>query len=117
VLLYVHDPVGRWPWLSWPVWLEARGIEDLQPAGTIGFGQYDQVIQGAIHGQGIALGRMSIATRLLKEKQLVVLFGQQHRIARAFYAVYAEDAQARTEARQFVEWIREELAREGKDAS
>jgi LysR family glycine cleavage system transcriptional activator len=114
VLLYVHDPAGRWPWITWAAWLETRGIEELEPASTIGFGQYDQVIQGAIHGQGIALGRMSLATRLVKDKQLVVLFDRHHHhIARAFHAVYAPNAQARPEARHFVEWIREELAREG----
>jgi DNA-binding transcriptional LysR family regulator len=113
VLLYIHDPAGRWPWLSWPAWLEARGIDELQPASTVGFGQYDQVIQGAIHGQGIALGRMSLAKALLKDKQLVALFGEHHRISRAFYAVYAPGAATRLEAHEFVEWIREELAREG----
>jgi DNA-binding transcriptional LysR family regulator len=112
-LLQVHDPAGRWPWLSWPAWLEARGIDELQPESTFVFGQYDQVIQGAIHGQGIALGRMSLAKTLLKEKQLVVLFGEHHRIARAFYAVYAPGAASRIEAHEFVEWIREELSREG----
>jgi len=113
VLLYLHDPTGRWPWLSWPAWLESMGIDELQPASTVGFGQYDQVIQAAIHGQGIALGRMSLAVELLRDKKLVALFGQRQRIARAFYAIYARDAQARPAARQFVDWIREELAREG----
>jgi DNA-binding transcriptional LysR family regulator len=111
-LLYLHDPTGRWPWLSWPAWLEAMGIDELQPASSTGFGQYDQVINGAIHGQGIALGRMSLAVSLIKDKRLVALFGQHQRIARAFYAIYARDAQSRPAARQFVEWIREELARE-----
>jgi DNA-binding transcriptional LysR family regulator len=113
VLLYLHDPTGRWPWLTWPAWLEAMGIDELEPAGSISFGQYDQVIQGAIHGQGIALCRMSLAAKLLKDKHLVVLFGREYRIARGFYALYAGNALARLEARQFVEWIREELAREG----
>jgi len=49
----------------------------------------------------------------LRDKKLVALFGQRQRIARAFYAIYARDAQARPAARQFVDWIREELAREG----
>ena len=111
-LLYLHDPTGRWPWLSWPVWLEAMGIEELHPAGTMGFGQYDQVIQGAIHGQGIALGRMSLAVQLLKDRQLVALFGRRQRIARSYYAVHARFGHARPEARLFVEWIREELARQ-----
>ena len=111
VLLYLHDPTGRWPWLSWAGWAEAMNIEELRPASTIGFGQYDQVIQGAIHGQGIALGRMSLAAGLLKEKQLVAIFVRQQ-LARAFYAVYSQEGQARAAARQFVDWIREELARE-----
>src|SRR4051812_8105375 len=37
VLLNLHDPTGRWPWLSWATWMEARGIEELQPAGTLSF--------------------------------------------------------------------------------
>ena len=113
ILLYLHDPTGAWPWLSWAGWAEGMNIEELRPASTIGFGQYDQVIQGAIHGQGIALGRMSLAAGLLKEKKLVALFARRQQLARAFYAVYARDAQARAGARHFVEWIREELAREG----
>ena len=117
VLLYLHDPTGRWPWLSWAGWAEAMKIEELHPASTIGFGQYDQVIQGAIHGQGIALGRMSLAVGLLKEKQLVALFGRRQQLARAFYAVYAQGASARPAARQFVDWVREELAREADAAS
>ena len=56
---------------------------------------------------------MSLAKALLKDKQLVVLFGEHHRISRAFYAVYAPGAATRLEAHEFVEWIREELAREG----
>jgi LysR family transcriptional regulator, glycine cleavage system transcriptional activator len=117
VLLYLHDPTGRWPWLSWAGWAEAMKMDELHPANTIGFGQYDQVIQGAIHGQGIALGRMSLAVGLLKEKQLVALFGRRQQLARAFYAVYAQGAGSRPAARQFVEWVREELARESEVAS
>src|SRR5688572_7958747 len=44
VLLYLHDPTGRWPWISWRAWLESMGVEELDPAGTVGFGQYDQVV-------------------------------------------------------------------------
>ena len=112
VLLYLHDPTGRWPWLSWSAWLEWMGIEELVPAGTMGYAQYDQVVQAAIHGQGIALGRMSVGDDLVREGKLVTLFGRRQRLARAFHAVYAEEARARPEARLFVDWVREELARE-----
>src|SRR5690349_19007369 len=39
VLLNLHDPTGRWPWLSWAAWLEARGVEDFTPSSTL---TYDQ---------------------------------------------------------------------------
>jgi len=112
-LLVMHDPRGRWPWLAWPAWLESMGEGELEPASTTSYGQYDQVIQAAIHGQGIALGRMSLAVKLVKDKQLVTLFGQRQRLQRGFYAVYARQAQAREAAGKFVDWIKEELAAEG----
>ena len=111
-LIFLDDPSGRWPWLSWRAWLEATGVEDLEPAGRVSFSQYDQVYNAALHGHGIALGRMSIARAMIREKRLVALFGREQQVARAFYAVYAKDAASRPEARAFVEWIREELGRE-----
>ena len=104
---------ARWPWLAWRAWLEAMGVEEeFEPAGTLTFSHYDQVLNAAVHGQGVGLGRMSFAKALIGEKRLVALFGREQRLARAFYAVYAKDAEKRPEARAFVEWIREELSPE-----
>ena len=113
VLLQLHDPKGRWPWLAWAAWFESRGIEDLVPDGTQTFDQYDQVVQAALHGQGIVLGRMSVATQYLREKRLVAIFGQGQLLARAFHAVFAKGAGERGEVRQFVAWLQEEIARDG----
>ena len=112
VLLHLDDPTGRWPWVSWNAWLERSGIDELEPIGNAGFSQYDQVIQAAQHGQGVALGRMSISGQLLKDRRLVMLFGKKQGVPRAFYAVYANPADVPPEAREFVEWIREELRKE-----
>jgi DNA-binding transcriptional LysR family regulator len=112
ILIVLDDPSGRWPWLSWRAWFEAMGVEELQPAGMQSFSQYDQAYNAALHGQGIALGRMSIARAMIREKRLVALFGREQRLARAFYAIYAKDAASRPEAHAFVEWIGEELGRE-----
>ena len=112
LLLTLHDPKGRWPWLAWAAWLEAMGVNDLTPASTLSFDQYDQVVQAAIHGQGVALGRMSVASQPIREKKLVVLFGRPQQLARGFHAVFARGATERPEVRQFVEWLREEIRRE-----
>jgi LysR family transcriptional regulator, glycine cleavage system transcriptional activator len=112
VLLVFHDPKGRFAWLGWPRWLEANGVEDLTPAGMLAFDQYDQVIQAALLGQGVALGRVTLVDQYIREKKLVALFGRPQRVARAFHAVFARGAQSRPEAQQFVEWLKKEIARE-----
>ena len=109
VLLNLHEASRRWPWLSWAAWFEAMGVDDAPPAGTLTFDQYDQVIHAALHGQGIALGRMTLAGQHIRARQLVPLFGQQQRLARGFHAVFAREAGERPEARQFVGWLRAQI--------
>ena len=109
VLLNLHDPKGRWPWLSWAAWLESKGVHDLTPAGSLTYDQYDQVLQAALHGQGVALGRMSVAQQFIRDRRLIALFGRARSVRRAVHAVFARGAQARPEARRFVEWLQVEL--------
>ena len=112
VMLTLHDPQGRWPWLTWAAWFEANGITDLVPGGSLTYDQYDQVVNAALHGQGVALGRMTLVASLIKEGKLVPLFGKRMQIPRAVHAIYAPGAQARPEAQAFVAWLKKELARE-----
>lgn len=112
VMLQLHDPQGWWPWMNWSTWFEANGITDFVPAGTLTYDQYDQVINAALHGQGVALGRTSIAGSFIRDGQLVPLFGKQVRIARAMHAVLAPKAAERPEVQAFVAWLRAEIGTE-----
>jgi LysR family glycine cleavage system transcriptional activator len=112
VLLTLHDPTGRWPWLSWPTWFEARGVDAFTPHSTLTFDQYDQVIHSALQGQGIALGRMTLTNQYIRDKRLVVLFGQTQRVTRGFHAVFARHAQSRPGVQEFAEWVRREIQRD-----
>jgi DNA-binding transcriptional LysR family regulator len=116
VMLLLHDPQGRWPWINWASWLEAHGLAGLVPRGTLTYDQYDQVVQAALHGQGIALGRRSVVSTFIDDGRLVGLFGDGASIPRALHAVYATGAEGRPEARAFVAWVREELGRDGQAA-
>ncbi len=112
VLLNLHDAPRRWPWLSWAAWFEAMGVEDPAPAGTFTFDQYDQVMQAALLGQGVALGRMTLASQHLHAKRLVALFGRQQRLARGFHAIFARGPDHQPDARRFVDWLRAEIRRD-----
>jgi len=112
VLLDMHDAAGRWPWLSWAAWLEPQGITELEPAGTITFDQYDQLMQAALLGQGVALGRMTLSEQYIRAKKLVALFGKPRTAGRGYHAIVSPRARDRVEAREFVEWLRREIGRE-----
>jgi LysR family glycine cleavage system transcriptional activator len=117
VLINLHDPSGRWPWLSWAQWLEAAGIQDFTPAATLSFDQYDQVITAVLHGQGIALGRMSITEQYRRDKRLTLLFGRRQCLERGYYLVFAKGAAERPEVKRFTAWMRSEVAPAAAEAA
>src|SRR5438105_14427552 len=71
ILLSIDDERGRFTWLNWSAWLAALGIHELTPAGTLRFNHFDQVIQAALGGQGVALGRVPLIDNLFKTGELV----------------------------------------------
>ncbi len=71
--LLEFDGATRRSHLSWPTWLRQRGWEDARPKGIQRFNQYEQVIQAALAGQGIALGRIELIDQLLADEALVLL--------------------------------------------
>jgi DNA-binding transcriptional LysR family regulator len=112
VLIHLDDPAGYMPWLNWPAWLTSNGQPNLKPAGSLRFSLYDQVIQAALGGQGVALGRRSLVRRYVSDGQLVVLFDEQANIGRAYYLVLARGASARPEVQRFMAWMKDEVRRE-----
>lgn len=69
-VLLEFDDVSR-PWLQWPGWLRGAGTGKHEPKGILRFNQYDQVVQAALAGQGIALGRLELVRPLLEQGKLV----------------------------------------------
>jgi LysR family transcriptional regulator, glycine cleavage system transcriptional activator len=112
VLLHLDDPEGRMLWLDWSVWLAANGQPGLKPAGALRFRLYDQLIQAAVGGQGVALGRVPLIAEHLRDGRLVAPFPKRYDSARGYYAVTAPHASERSDVAAFVEWLREEAARE-----
>ena len=72
-VLIDYDDSSR-PWLQWKTWLHDAGHIADRSAGQarLIFNQYDQVVQAALAGQGVALGRLALVRRLLDEGQLVL---------------------------------------------
>jgi LysR family transcriptional regulator, glycine cleavage system transcriptional activator len=109
VLLHYDDPQRRYPWLSWEVWFELTQTQGVRPAGALRFSHYDQLMQAAIEGQGIALGRSRFVSKWVKQGKLVLPFGKRYMCSpadsRAYYLVPSHRSAARTEVAEFSKWL------------
>ncbi len=108
----LHDDyVDTTPWLEWSTWLESHGLEQLTAAGDLRFSLYDQMIQAALDGQGVALGRLPLLAHLIESRRLVMPFAAGKRAAalpqatRAFFVIPESAAAQRPEVQAFVDWV------------
>jgi len=76
-LLHFEGADRHWPSGAWVHWFELMHQPGLQAAGSLEFNQYDQLIQAALEGQGVALGVSPLVRRHLREGRLVAPFEQR----------------------------------------
>jgi len=79
--------------------------QGLKPAGSLCFSQYDQTIQAAVDGQGIALGRSPLVRRLIKQRRLIAPLARRFDSTGAYYLIVAALTAQRPEVKEFVEWM------------
>jgi len=108
VLLHIDDERGRFPWLNWSAWLAAIGIHDLKPAGSLRFNHSAEVMQAAVDGLGVALGRVPLINSLLQQRKLVAPFQDKYATTRAYYIVTSSQGAKRPGAQAFMDWLMEE---------
>ncbi len=91
--------------IDWGTWLTALGIGELKSAGALHFSQYEQMIQAAISGQGVALGRQPLVNDLIKSGALVAPFKQTLVGLRAYFIIESRLSAGKPHVRQFAQWL------------
>lgn len=104
----LHFDYAGAQFLDWGTWLTSLDIGDLQPAGALHFSQYEQMIQAAISGQGVALGRQPLVNDLVQSGTLVTPFRKALVGSRAYFIIESEHGAAKPHVRQFAAWLMEE---------
>lgn len=108
LVLLEYDVPGR-PWLHWEDRLRAVGLDSTKAKGVLRFNQYDQVIQAAIAGQGIALGRQTLIEPMLTDGRLAILKNAKRSQTGGYgYWLIQADPEPRKDARDLIDWIRTE---------
>lgn len=96
----------RRPMLRWADHLGASGLDSAPLRGVLRFNQYDQVIQAAIAGRGIALGRLALVQPLLADGRLAAI-GNARAVGPTGYAywLHQADETPRDDVRAVIDWI------------
>ena len=90
--------------IEWETWTQSQGLPAVQPASTLTFSNYGEAIAAALAGQGVALGRRPLIDELLRQRKLVVPFGQDTATERAYFLVTL-GASARPAAKAMADWL------------
>ena len=100
---------GR-PWSDWEHWFDGTNLPRTKPSGALHFSHYDQVIQAALAGSGVAIGKRPHLTRHLEAGMLCAPFGRDWvATPGSFYLVVAPRAAERKPVAAFVAWLREQM--------
>jgi LysR family transcriptional regulator, glycine cleavage system transcriptional activator len=97
---------------DWTAWASATGF-DLAARPRLQLTDYNVVLQAALRGEGLALGRLSLVGPLIAAGQLVTPFEQVVRAGTAAYWLVRPRGRAPGPACQtFADWIQAETARD-----
>lgn len=95
---------------DWRTWLEAAGVNDIDAGRGLSLTPSELVIQAAIDGQGVALGRSFLVGAALADGRLVKPFKQTIPVDYAYYIVCPEAAGDRPKVAAFRDWAIAEAA-------
>ncbi len=113
-LLHFDYPGAEKTFMDWGTWLAALGIHDLKSAGALHFSQYEQMIQAAISGQGVALGRQPLVNELTQSGMLATPFKRPVVGSRAYFIIESPLGAGKPHVRQFADWVLEEARRDSE---
>jgi LysR family glycine cleavage system transcriptional activator len=90
---------------DWPVWLRAAGVFDVDGKRGLRFTQSAMLVDAAVAGRGVALGRSVIVADDLAAGRLTRPFGKNVKVDFAFYFVCPPTALGLPKIKAFHDWI------------
>lgn len=95
---------------GWGTWLQAAGAGKVNPGQGLQFDTSLAAFEVAVHGGGVALGRLSLAKRERKTGRLIAPFDLEVPINEAFHLLEPVGIELHPDASLFVKWISEAAA-------
>lgn len=93
---------------SWEFWAEKNALTLPTPARVRKFGQSNMVVQAALEGVGVALGRGPLVSQALLDGRLIRPFPETARSELKYWLVASEAMRQTKKISLFVDWIKSE---------
>ncbi|PDT46827.1 transcriptional regulator GcvA [Sinorhizobium fredii] len=108
--LLLHTLLESWNPVGWTLWLGEVNV-DIRRARVLQLTDYNIVLQAALNGQGVAIGRMHMVGDHLAAGRLLQPFPQIVRSEKiAYWLVMPQDRRLSAGAEAFASWLKEEAA-------
>lgn len=92
---------------SWQRWLVERGVRDVDCSSGYRFNQADLIVQAAVDGRGVALGRHVLVAREVQRGRLIPLFNEYERDD-GVYVVCLKKLVDRPQVAAFFSWLQQQ---------
>lgn len=96
---------------SWSMWLKAAGVAEIDGTRGPKFNQSSLVLEAAVMGRGVALGKALLAAADLEAGRLVKPFGKAVTVDFAYYVVCPKPKLALRKVVLFREWLAAEAGK------
>ncbi|MGA8135822.1 MAG: transcriptional regulator GcvA [Pseudomonas gingeri] len=109
----IHDlsMAGDPAYPTWRTWLDVSGYGDIQAEHGLRINNSAAVLQAAIDGQGLALGRSVMLREDLAAGRLIRPFGEaSHPLVFAYYIVYRPEMEGLAKIQAFRDWLLEQAS-------
>ncbi len=90
---------------DWRLWLNALGLNDLQPRQESRFTLYSMALEAAIRGGGVLIGHSAMIAEDLAAGRLVAPFAERVPAPHAYYLAYPKWAEGRQAVQSFRAWL------------
>lgn len=102
----IHDDMKQ----DWAMWLQAAGVADIDPTRGPGYTLSSLVVEAAVNGDGVALGRGLLAADRLHAGDLIRPFDLALTANYRYYIAIPESGVDRPKVQAFADWLMEEAA-------
>jgi LysR family glycine cleavage system transcriptional activator len=103
--------------VTWPMWLKAAGVTDIDAERGPRFSHSEHALQAAMNGAGVVLFGRSLAAADLAAGRLVVPFEMGWPVEFGYFLVTPEEHAARPKVAAFRAWALAEARSGGEDAA